>query len=293
LLDGRLAEGAEWVTSVFAVPGADSPTLTRVWALAAAGGIAYWAGDQETAVRSYEAQHDLATSLDDAAGLADAAFNLASASFVRGDLPRSLAYAEEARGRYQALGDLIGINRIEWAMITVTRVAEPRDAIPDLERVLRRAEVLGDTPYVAIAAGTLAWIAFALGDALAAGLWAMRSMREYYAIRDVASTTISLPVGALMALAAGRPQEAATIMGAFQALCERYGVRPPLGLGAFIQNADPLGQARAALGPEEFATAVERGRRMTLAEAMELIAEVGDAVSTPPASGSPPRSSPG
>jgi hypothetical protein len=173
------------------------------------------------------------------------------------------------------------VNRIEWGMITVTRMREPRDAIPDLERVLRRAEVLGDTPYVAIAAGTLAWGAFALGDAAGAGLWAMRSMREYYAIRDVASTTISLPVGALMALAAGRPQEAAVIMGAFEALCERYGVRPPLGLGSFIRNAEPLEHARAALDPDEFDAAFERGRRMTLAEAMELIADLGDAVNAP------------
>jgi hypothetical protein len=170
-------------------------------------------------------------------------------------------------------------------MTNLTRMmGDQRDTIRDLDRVLQRAEELGDAPYVALAAGSLAWMAFALGDTAEAGLWAMRSMRGYFAIRDLASTTISLPVGALMALTSGRPQDAATIMGAFEALCERYGVRPPVGLARIIGVAAPLEQARAALDPDEFAAAFERGRRMTLAEAMELIAEVGDAVSRPRAS---------
>lgn len=293
LLDGRLAEGAEWVESVFAMPGAERPTRVRVRALAAAGGIAYWGGAQEAAIRWYEAEYDLASSLDDSAGIADAAFNLGASSFVRADLPRSLEYADEAHRRYEALGDEIGINRTAWGMANLTMMREPRDAIPDLERLLRRAEELGDAPWVPLFTGNLAWASFAIGDDATAGRWAMRSMRGYYAIRDVASTTISLPAGALTAIGLDRPTDAATLLGAFQGLCERYGVRPPLGLETIIRKASPLERAQAALDPVEFATAFERGRRMTLAEAMELIAELGETVNMPPVSGSPPRSSPG
>jgi hypothetical protein len=49
-------------------------------------------------------------------------------------------------------------------------------------------------------------------------------------------------------------------------------------------SGDPLERTLATLGQDEFSTAVEQGRRMTLAEAMELIAELGDDVNTPRAS---------
>ena len=69
------------------------------------------------------------------------------------------------------------------------------------------------------------------------GLHAMLTM---YGLRDVASTTVSLPEGALMALGLGRPGDAATLMGAFEGLCDRYGVRPPIALARLIKDADPL-----------------------------------------------------
>jgi hypothetical protein len=61
-------------------------------------------------------------------------------------------------------------------------------------------------------------------------------------------------------------------------------VRPPLGLSSIISDAEPLERTRAVLDDAALADAVERGRRMSLAEAMELIADLGDEVSTPPAS---------
>ncbi len=39
------------------------------------------------------------------------------------------------------------------------------------------------------------------------------------------------------------------ILGAFESLCERYGVRPPVGLAALIGTADPLERVRATLDP--------------------------------------------
>jgi predicted ATPase/class 3 adenylate cyclase len=284
LLEGRLAEGAEWVTTVFALPGADEPTPARLSALAAAGGIAYWRGHEGTSAL-YEAQRELAERLADPAALADANYNLASMNYVLGDMGSAVARATEARRGYEALGDEIGVNRVDWGFSNMLQMqGDTEGSIRELGRVLARAEVLGDPAYVALAAGSLAWIAFAEGDAERARPWALRSMRTYYAIRDFASTAISLPVGARMALASGRPRDAATVMGAFEGLCERFGVRPPLGLSSIISDAEPLERTRAVLDDAALADAVERGRRMSLAEAMELIADLGDEVSTPPAS---------
>ena len=67
------------------MPGADQPTSSRVWALAAAGGIAYWRSERERSRQHYREQLALAERLGDPVATADASFNLASTSWVRGD----------------------------------------------------------------------------------------------------------------------------------------------------------------------------------------------------------------
>ena len=99
-----------------------------------------------------------------------------------------------------------------------------------------------------------------LGDVVPASRWALRSMLGYFAVRDVASCTVSLPVGAVMAVEVGRTRDAAVIMGAFEGLCERYGVRPPLALGDLIANADPMARIRSDLLPEAVTQALDQGR---------------------------------
>jgi hypothetical protein len=95
-------------------------------------------------------------------------------------------------------------------------------------------------------------------------------------MRDLGTSAISLHVGVLMASMLRRPEEAARLSGAFEGLCERYGVRPPASLETFIGDIDPVGSARVELGPEAFAEAFERGRQMSLDEAVALIVELGD-----------------
>jgi tetratricopeptide (TPR) repeat protein len=282
LLAGRLAEGAEWVAEVFALPGSDRPTRALVGALTAAGGVAYWRAEREASLRWYEEELAVARLVDDAPGIADAYFNLSAASFVDGDITRALECAREAHRRFADLGDEIGTNRVEWGLTNLAIVTHgPLTATSELKRLLDRAEELNDAPYAAIAAGSLAWTAYMLGDVASAGKWTIRAMLATYALRDVASSTIGLPIGAVMALEAGRPRDAAIIMGAFEALTERYGVRPPLAVATLINSADPLERARADLEPEAFAEALESGRRMTLGETIDLITRTSEAWPAP------------
>jgi hypothetical protein len=103
-------------------------------------------------------------------------------------------------------------------------------------------------------------------------------------MRDRGTAAVSLHTGVLMASLLGRPADAARLSGAFENLCGRYGVRPPASLERFIGEMDVVGRVRAALTPETFAAAVEQGRRMSLDEAVALIAELGDVAqaSSPP-----------
>ena len=136
-----------------------------------------------------------------------------------------------------------------------------------------------------MACGSVAWTLFGMGDTPSAAAWAIASIVGSSRLRD-RSTTISLPIGALIALEAGRPEEAAVIMGAFGELSERYGIKPPVGLAILIRRSDPVGRITASLEPDVLAAAMERGRRMSLGEAVELVKRIGDEA------GWRPRSSP-
>ena len=275
LLTGRLGEASRWVEEILAIPGADQPTPARVWALSAAGGIAYWRAQTDATERLYQAQFDLATEIDDASGIADACANLASARFVNGDPLGSLDLALEARRRLVALGDERSVNRMDWGLSNIhAAIDRSAPALAESHRILARAEELDDAPYVNMAASSIGWSSWMLGDMESAGRWTVRAMLGNYALRDVASGTVGLPIGAIMALEAGRPRDAAVILGAFESLCQRYGVRPPVGLAALIGAADPLARTRETLDPADFADAFATGNRMTLGEAIDVIASL-------------------
>ena len=78
----------------------------------------------------------------------------------------------------------------------------------------------------------------------------------------------------MVAVILKRPETAAMLMGAFEGLCQRYGVRPPRP-SALPQRPRVLPALREALDSRAVEAAIERGRRMTLDEAVALVVELG------------------
>ena len=140
-------------------------------------------------------------------------------------------------------------------------------------------------PTSSIVGGSLAWANFMVGNVAEAARWGIRSILASYGMRDVAGSTIALPVAAIVAIEFGRPGDAALVMGAFEGLCERYGVRPPIGLEQLIRRVGSGARLEGILEPGNLAALLEAGRRMTLDEAMDVVVRIGDAV--PPGSGTP------
>ena len=115
----------------------------------------------------------------------------------------------------------------------------PAAMLVALQPVLERAIALGDAAYVVLCGGSMAWATFMLGDMTSAARWGIQSMLASYGMRDVAGSTIALPIAAIIAIEFGHADDAALIMGAFEGLCERYGVRPPIGLEQLIRSSGP------------------------------------------------------
>ena len=211
-------------------------------------------------------------------GEADAVFNIAHVVFIEeGDPPLMASHLVDARARYEAIGDARGVARCDWGLANTMLSAG--------ERMRRRrasascciaSKSWATCQYHAMTASSLAWAAYAQGDKQGGARWAIRGLVESHRTRDAATTTISLQEAAMVAMILNRPETAAMLMGAFESLCQRYGVRPPMSLERFLSDLDVLPELRDALDSDRLEGAIDRGRRMTLDEAVALVVELGD-----------------
>lgn len=278
-LAGHLAEGRELADSALSMPGAGVPTAVRLKAVVAAASIAYWRADVGAATRYYEEQLALSIRLGDRAAEADAHFSLAFARNMHVGATAAWAEAEAAIRLFEELGDERGLARTIWTRGTFVMVRDgPAKALPIFQEALEAFDRNGDAWYRCMAVGSLTWCYFAMNEPLEAAHWAKETILEYHALHDRTTTTISLAPSARVALDGGMAEDAAVLLGAFENLCEVYGVRPPSGILYLIAGANIDERTRDALGPEEFETARERGRRLTLDEAVDLVADVCERV---------------
>ncbi len=277
-MDGHLHEGRILADLALAMPGADEQTPIRLAAVAAGGNIAYWQADSVAARRLYEAQVELARLIGDPVAVADAVFNLGHVSFVEGGDPATtLEFLADSRRHFEAIGDERGMARVDWGRGTMMMSMGAVDqAIEMFQTLLPRFESLGDVHYHSMTLSSLGWSAFVQGDLIGASKWSIRALGAAHRLRDVASTTLTIQEGVVLAKAFGRPEDAAVLSGAFTAHCERYGVRPPASLQRFLDTRDPMAESRAALGTEAYQAAIERGRRMSLDEAVDLMVRIAD-----------------
>jgi predicted ATPase/class 3 adenylate cyclase len=269
-LGGHVAEGRATIKVVLAVPGAERPSRARLRALEAAGGLLYWSGEPGQARGMYEAQLALARELEDRAGEADALFNLAASSGQVGDTVAAAEMLDTAGRVYRQLGDRRGEARVDATRGVIFMFEGDALAARDILRMAGgRLHELDDVFFEALTIALLSWAALRLGDLPESFLNWRRAMELNHELGDLASTTIGLQFMAIMAAEHGRPEEAAQINGAFEALCRRYAVRPPSPLEQLLSRPDYTARLFETLGPERHELAAERGRRMSLDEAVD------------------------
>jgi tetratricopeptide (TPR) repeat protein len=285
---GQVADGRRLAEEALAMPQAPTSGSDRAWATGAAGSLAYWQADSATARRHYQTQIDLAEAAGDEACIADAYFNYGHVAFSPdADGRVQLAYIDASEERYRKLGDERGAARAAWGrgilalsrgqgMLAIDSGAM-EEAMDHLSKSLADFERLDDRQYHSMTEASLAWACFAGGNVATATRLAVEALVESQSLRDLGTTTISLHIGVLLGALTGRFEEAAEINGAFDALCERYGVRPPASLALFVGGHDAFEMTRQNLDPETWAQAYARGGRLTLDEAVAKIVALGDA----------------
>lgn len=278
---GLMQEGRILTETVLAMPSASAPSSARAWAAAAAGSLAYWQADTAMARVWYEEQVQTARAIGDERCLADALFSMGHVAFIADDDEATqLAYIDDVIARFRDLGDERSEIRAAWSRgVLALGNGRPHEALAMLEGGLEAFKRFDDPQYRAMTVSTLGWAAFAIGDVPRAIAYAIEGIQATLAMRDLGITTISLHIGVLIGVLVGRMEDAAVLNGAFDALCERHGVRPPAALDRFLKGSDPFMAVRQGLIPEVYSAAYERGKHLSLDGAVALVVDLGQLAS--------------
>src|SRR5213080_3205376 len=114
---GHIHEGRARVVAALALPKSRDYPMERLQALEAAGGLAYWQADMESAQRFYDECLELTRTTGDKRALANALYNAAFPNVVNmreSERPRALLL--EALPLFRELGDQSSVGRTLWGL---------------------------------------------------------------------------------------------------------------------------------------------------------------------------------
>ena len=123
----------------------------------------------------------------------------------------------------------------------------------------------------------LSALSFQLGDPTDAARWLVEALAVATQVGNLPSITAGLPSMAMGVFHLGRAAEAATILGAYESLSRRYGVRMPQNLQEAQALRDPLEQVAAAISAEVCEDARNRGASMSIDEVVDFVMDLAGA----------------
>jgi predicted ATPase/class 3 adenylate cyclase len=210
---GHVAEGRSRLARVLSMPAwGTEPTLARLHALEAAGGLAYWAGDMRAAGEHYRAAVDVARGLDDEQELANALFNLyfarrptTSAQEWIALIAEDRSLLDEALAIWERLGDDSGVAKASWGLAEhYAYRAEYDSAEAAATRALEIFERLGDRFWIGWARFTRGFGRALCGRIPESADDLGHALREFHAARDTSGAVLIMAALASLLLASGR-----------------------------------------------------------------------------------------
>jgi predicted ATPase/DNA-binding SARP family transcriptional activator len=258
----HLREGLEQTTGVLAIgrPGG----ATRASALTVAGTLADICGDHDIARSMHEESIAIWRELGDKRSLIGALSALGQDYFSEGDFEKARSYFEEALHIEEDMG--VTTDALHNLGIVFYELGDYASAASFLERDLAIQRKIGDTRRAALALANLGLVAFEQGDYALA----LSRHRESLVIRQTLGAkrgfVYSLEGLAMVYRGLGRPDVAARLWGASQAMRESMGAPvPPNELSRYKREMDLV---RDELGDQGFQKAYAEGSAMTSEQAV-------------------------
>ncbi|MFL5642194.1 MAG: ATP-binding protein [Chloroflexota bacterium] len=265
-LTSQFAEGAMWARELLAHPLATKDIRVRIGALAAQGGIAYWANDFPTTRAAYTERLELAEELGDELALAEAHYELGFVGVIENDVDFLQMHETIALEIFERLGVHNGVVRARQASVLVHFLRGEYREARDLEVVnLAQFEKAGARLRMSDSLMLLAVASIFIDDLMAAGDYLTRSRRLTSGV--ITDELAGLVVCSHYALRAGRVEDAARLAGAAEAITVESGVtNAALNV---LHLPDPAVLVRERLG-ERADTYLAEGRAMSLEDAVVL-----------------------
>ena len=304
---GYFSEGRERLSDVLSTAIADGRSAARARLLARAAELAYRQSDYPATLALAEESLAICREVGDKQGAAAALIKLANTATEGGDYATASGYLAEALMIWRELNDKHGIARalisLGWAALrpgdyplanerleealAISRELDDTRSIGFelsglgevalregdyararrlLEESLELRRQLGNKWGVAVSLGTLGWVAMHEGDWTRAVARLGESLEVRQEIGDKGGSAWCLERLAEVASAQQKPAKALRIFGAAAALRESIGsVIDPVDRSEYEDRLDTL---RTELGDEQFATAWEGGRALSLEQAV-------------------------
>jgi non-specific serine/threonine protein kinase len=267
---GLTREGRAWLEPALARPG--GPSLTRVKAWYASATLAGYQGDPAAATIGAQQARAVAANLDDPRAHAIAACAEGSAALIRGELAAAVrdwqrsvdGFAAEQADEY-----------VPWQLYGLSGLALAKAMLGDVEgatagheAILAICEQRGEYGFSGVPLWSLGLGLWKQGELDAATARQKESLRRLRRVNETACTSFCLDALAWIAFDEGRPERAATLLGAVERLAQLMGA--PAGgvpdLSAYHEQYTQ--RTRTALGERAYQVAAARGGRMSLEEAV-------------------------
>jgi predicted ATPase/class 3 adenylate cyclase len=267
---GHLYEGRRRMAEVLAMPAGREFAKERLQALEAAGGLAYWQADMDTAQGFYDECLQLTRPLGDDSALANALYNAAFPRLVnRSAIHEADALLAEALPLFRKLGDDSGIARCLWALGNARYFSHDYVAArPLLEEAEALNRKLDDQFGLGWTMHTLGLVALNLSDLERARRAWSEAIRLFEAAGDVPGLVLELDNMSVLSRMDGEPMRAARLAAA----SSTYQATSGTGLAHLLREQEGR-TGREGLTDQEAAKAWAEGQAMTLEQAVAYALE--------------------
>jgi predicted ATPase/class 3 adenylate cyclase len=224
---GYLPEARDKSERILALPTSKAAAATRLRALDAGGGIAYWQGDMDAARSWYQAERALAAELGDATAEAEATYNQSMTyALTREGAMDAQRLSRDALAQFEALGNRHGVGRALWALVNgMAYDSEDRTNAGGLaDQSVGIFREVGDRFMLAWALYTRGLIHIQASEFEAARAALRESIEIFSATGDVSGYALVLDGFAAIEWLAGDRDRAMRIAGAASAIQDVSGV---------------------------------------------------------------------